>query len=135
MHSNNYTLMFTAILTIVLGFFVSTADSSLKEMREKNIEADIRKNILSSLGFEELEQEPWTNEKVDKMFSQSIVGFVIDSAGNVIEDKDPRNIDPEIDYNQFPIYKRVLILFLSDIYGSCSKHLPLGCNVFKSTIF
>ena len=107
MHSNNYTLMFTAILTIVLGFFVSTADSSLKEMREKNIEADIRKNILSSLGFNEMESEPWTNEKVDKMFSQSIVGFVIDSAGNVIEDKNPRNIDPEIDYNQFPIYKRV----------------------------
>ena len=49
MHSNKYTLIFTAVLTIILGFFVSTADSSLKDMREKNIEADIRKNILSSL--------------------------------------------------------------------------------------
>ena len=45
MHSNKYTIIFTAVLTIILGFFVSTADSSLKDMREKNIEADIRKNI------------------------------------------------------------------------------------------
>ena len=43
MHSNKYTVIFTAVLTIILGFFVSTADSSLKDMREKNIEADIRK--------------------------------------------------------------------------------------------
>tara|TARA_B100000902_G_scaffold316845_1_gene308318 strand:+ start:309 stop:1025 length:717 start_codon:yes stop_codon:yes gene_type:complete len=107
MHSNNYTLIFTAILTIILGFFVSTADSSLREMREKNIEADIRKNILSSLGFEELEEEPWTNEKVEEMFSQSIVGFVIDSSGKVIEGRKPKDIDSDSEFENFPIYKRV----------------------------
>ena len=107
MHSNKYTLMFTAVLTIVLGFFVSTADSSLKDMREKNIEADIRKNILSSLGFKETIESPWTNERVEEIFSESIIGFVVDSTGSVVDGKKPKDINPDIDFKEFPIYKRV----------------------------
>ena len=51
MHSNRYTLIFAMAITIVLAFFLSLADSSLKEKYEKNVEVDIRKNILISLGF------------------------------------------------------------------------------------
>ena len=107
MHSNKYTLIFTAALTIILGFFVSTADSSLKDMREKNIEADIRKNILSSLGFKETLDSPWTNERVEEIFSESIIGFVVDSAGSVVDGKNPKDINSDIDIKEFPIYKRV----------------------------
>ena len=109
MHSNKYTLVFTAILTIILGFFVSTADSSLKDMREKNIEADIRKNILSSLGFKETLENPWTNERVEEIFSESIIGFVVDSAGSVVDGKNPKDISPDKDLKEFPIYKLSLI--------------------------
>ena len=107
MHSNKYTLIFTAVLTIILGFFVSTADSSLKDMREKNIEADIRKNILSSLGFKETLESPWTNERVEEIFSESIIGFVVDSTGSVVDGKNPKDINSDIDIKEFPIYKRV----------------------------
>lgn len=107
MHSNKYTLIFTAVLTIILGFFVSTADSSLKDMREKNIEADIRKNILSSLGFKETIESPWTNERVEEIFSESIIGFVVDSAGSVVDGKNPKDINPDKDLKEFPIYKRI----------------------------
>ena len=68
MHSNSYTLIFTMVITIVLAFFLSLADSSLKEMRERNIEVDIRKNILSSLGFSSTDDLPWTNENVKTIF-------------------------------------------------------------------
>ena len=47
MHSNRYTIIFTMVITIVLAFFLSMADSSLYDKYQKNVEVDIRKNILS----------------------------------------------------------------------------------------
>ena len=107
MHSNRYTLLFTAIITIVLASLLSLADSSLKEKFERNVDVDIKKNILGSLGFEASDDSPWTNEDVESIFQNSIVGFVVDNSGFVVEDKLPEDIDPSIDLDLFPIYKRV----------------------------
>ena len=107
MHSNRYTLLFTAIITIVLASLLSLADSSLKEKFERNVDVDIKKNILGSLGFKASDDSPWTNEDVESIFQNSIVGFVVDNSGFVVEDKLPEDIDPSIDLDLFPIYKRV----------------------------
>ena len=71
MHSNRYTLIFAMAITIVLAFFLSLADSSLKDKYEKNVEVDIRKNILLSLGFSPTDDLPWTNENVESIFQNS----------------------------------------------------------------
>ena len=107
MHSNRYTLIFTMVITIVLAFFLSLADSSLIEMRERNIEVDIRKNILSSLGFSSTDDLPWTNENVKTIFQNSIISFVVDSSGSIVENKFPQDINPKVDFDLYPIYKRV----------------------------
>ena len=103
MHSNRYTLLFTAIITIVLASLLSLADSSLKEKFERNVDVDIKKNILGSLGFEASDDSPWTNEDVESIFQNSIVGFVVDNSGFVVEDKLPEDIDPSIDLDLFPL--------------------------------
>ena len=51
MHSNKYTIGFMAIVTVLLGSFLSVAAGSLKEMQDLNVENDSKKNILSCLGF------------------------------------------------------------------------------------
>ena len=38
MRSNTYTLVFTSIITIILGFFLSLAASSLKDIQDLNVE-------------------------------------------------------------------------------------------------
>ena len=48
MHSNKYTIGFMAIVTVLLGSFLSVAAGSLKEMQDLNVENDSKKNILSS---------------------------------------------------------------------------------------
>ena len=45
MRSNTYTLIFTSITTIVLGFLLSFVSESLKEDQRINVEIDIMKNI------------------------------------------------------------------------------------------
>ena len=72
MRSNAYTLIFTSIVTIVLGFLLSMAVTILKEQQDLNIEIDIKKNILRSLDFTPSEENPWTPETVQAIFEEYI---------------------------------------------------------------
>ena len=74
--SNSYTLIFTGIVTIILGFLLSIAATSLKEKQELNVAIDIKKNILRSLDFPETQDEPWTIEIIQEMFDKNIISYV-----------------------------------------------------------
>ncbi len=104
MRSNTYTLVFTSLVTIVLGFLVSMAATALSERQELNVKIDQRKNILRSLGFRETEDTPWTIEKVQELFNDYITGIVVDREGNVIPGKRPEDITPEEEQSLLPIY-------------------------------
>ena len=103
MHSNKYTLIFTSIITIFLGFILSFAATSLKPKQDINIEIDMKKNILSALGIKPKNSIKWTIEEVQKVYENSISGIVIDKVGKET-DMDPKDIDPEKNMNFFPIY-------------------------------
>ena len=108
MHSNRYTLIFTTLVTMILAFILSSAYSSLEDITNNNIQADIKKNILSSLGFAPSNKAPWTTENVEQIFKESIVSFVVDKSGNVIPDKLPQDIDPKVDTELYPLYKKIV---------------------------
>lgn len=108
MHSNRYTLIFTTLVTMILAFILSSAYSSLEDITNSNIQADIKKNILSSLGFAPSNKAPWTTENVEQIFKESIVSFVVDKSGNVIPGKLPEDIDPKVDTELYPLYKKIV---------------------------
>jgi len=108
MHSNRYTLIFTTLITMILAFVLSSAYSSLEDITYNNIQADIKKNILSSLGFTPSNEDSWTTEKVEQIFNESIVSFVINKSGNVIPDKLPEDLDPKVDTDLYPLYKKIV---------------------------
>ena len=53
MYSNNYTLGFVFIVTLVLGTMLSFTKDSVKSLQDQNLKADVQKTILRSLNFEE----------------------------------------------------------------------------------
>ena len=108
MHSNRYTLIFTTTITMVLAFILSSVFSSLDDLTQKNIQADIKKNILSSLDFSPSVEAPWTVENVEEIFNESIVSFVVNSSGEVVPNKLPEDIDPKLEEDLFPLYKKVV---------------------------
>ena len=73
MHSNRYTIIFTMLITMVLAFVLSSVYSSLEEQTERNFQADIKKNILSSLGFTPDHNTSWTTENVEAIFKLSLI--------------------------------------------------------------
>ena len=103
MRSNLYTLGFTSIVTIVLGFFLALAADGLRELQVTNVENDMKKNILVSLGFKPGGETPWTSDEIQKLFQENIDAVVLDASGQMTE-KDPKEIDTEKDVEFLPIY-------------------------------
>ena len=107
MRSNTYTLIFTSITTIVLGFLLSFVSESLKEDQRINVEIDIMKNILYSLDFSE-KDDPWTVEEVKKIFDSSVIQKVVSVDGEVIDNLVPSEIPPDKMETQFPLYIKIV---------------------------
>ena len=107
MQSNAYTLIFTSITTIILGFLLSFVSTSLKETQEINEEIDIMKNILYSLEFNE-EDRSWTGEEVKKLFDSSVIQKVVNVDGEVIENLTPSEIPTDKMETQFPLYIKIV---------------------------
>ena len=107
MQSNAYTLIFTSITTIILGFLLSFVSTSLKDTQQINEDIDIMKNILYSLEFSE-KDEPWTGEEVKRLFDSSIIQKVVSVDGGVIDDLLPSEIPSDKMETQFPLYIKVV---------------------------
>ena len=107
MRNNTYTLIFTSITTIVLGFLLSFVSTSLKETQEINEEIDIMKNILYSLEFSE-KDDPWTVEEVKKIFDSSVIQKVVSVDGEIIDNLVPSEIPSDKMETQFPLYIKIV---------------------------
>ena len=128
MRSNTYTLVFTSIVTIVLGFFLALAADGLRDLQDLNVENDMRKNILLSLGFKPEAETPWTSDDIQKLFEENIEALVLDASGQRIE-KDPKEIDTEKDVEFLPIY-------LKKIGGDVGGYaIPIAGKGLWSTLF
>ena len=84
MHSNSYTIIFTSIVTIILGFFLSVLAGSLGATQKANIDNDIKKNILVSLGYKPANNNLWTSDYIQELFDNNIDAFVMDKNGKIL---------------------------------------------------
>jgi Na+-transporting NADH:ubiquinone oxidoreductase subunit C len=128
MRSNTYTLVFTSIVTIVLGFFLALAADGLRDLQDLNVENDMRKNILLSLGFKPGAETPWTSDDIQKLFQENIEVVVLDASGQRTE-KDPKEIDTEKDVEFLPIYLKKI----GDDVGGYA--IPIAGKGLWSTLF
>ena len=86
MRSDLYTIAFTTIITVILGLGLSATADSLRERQILNEELDIKKNILSVLGYKQ--DTPWTNEEVQNLYDANINEINIDEIGSIIDEVD-----------------------------------------------
>jgi len=101
MRSNSYTVLFTAAITVVLGFLLSIAATSLKEKQVLNVELDIKKNILIALNIQP-KGEKFTPDEIKAQYEKIVVPIVVDKTGAILENISSESIE-NID-NQFPVF-------------------------------
>ena len=88
--SNTYVIVFSAILTIVLGGLLSLANQGLKPMQQKSVELDTKKKILSAV----TDLKGKKGNEVIELYGQTIESIVVDINGELI-DKDEKGLDIE----------------------------------------
>jgi Na+-transporting NADH:ubiquinone oxidoreductase subunit C len=79
--SNTYIIVFSAILTLVLGGLLSLANQGLKPMQQRAVELDTKKKILSAV----TDLEGKKGEEVINLYGQTIESIVVDINGEVVE--------------------------------------------------
>jgi len=81
MQSNLYVLSFMAAITIILGFLLSFAATSLKAKQDFNVEIDMKKNILSSLNIPADKSQKLSQNDIQALFEKEITTLTINEAG------------------------------------------------------
>ena len=126
MHSNNYTLFFVFIVTVVLGTMLSFTKDSVKDLQDQNLKADVQKTILRSLNFDE--SLLLTNESIEETFKSSIDAKCVNIEGEIV-DCNIEEVDIEKNEDTLPIYIR---MDNDEVQGIA---LPIAGKGLWSTIF
>ena len=91
MRSDTYTIFFTTIVTVVLGLGLSVTADSLRERQSINEELDIKKNILSVLGFNL--SSDWGNDQIQSLYEKNINELIVDKTGSILGSIESSNSD------------------------------------------
>ena len=126
MYSNNYTLGFVFIVTLVLGTMLSFTKDSVKSLQDQNLKADVQKTILRSLNFEENLLE--SNESIEQTFKNYIDAKCVNVEGEIVE-CNIEEVDIEKNEETLPIYIRMNNKKIEGIA------LPIAGKGLWSTIF
>ena len=126
MYSNNYTLGFVFIVTLILGTMLSFTKDSVKTLQDQNLKADVQKTILRSLNFEE--NLLVSNESIEQTFKNYIDAKCVNVEGEIVE-CNIEEVDIEKNEETLPIYIRMNNEKIEGIA------LPIAGKGLWSTIF
>ena len=126
MYSNNYTLGFVFIVTLILGTMLSFTKDSVKILQDQNLKADVQKTILRSLNFEE--NLLLSNESIEETFKDYIDAKCVNVEGEIV-DCNIEEVDIEKNEETLPIYIRMNNEKIEGIA------LPIAGKGLWSTIF
>ncbi len=106
-NKNSYTIIYSAVLVVIVAFLLAFVSSALKPTQDKNEALDKKKQILAALNIRNLS----TPDEVEAKYNEAIVAdMVVDSAGTVVKDGKGKDKDgfavstKEISATCLPVY-------------------------------
>lgn len=134
-NSNAYTIIYSAVLVIIVAFLLSFVASSLKERQEANERNDKRAQILAAINI--------LDGDVEANFGKYVKPLVVNANGDVVEGKDGF----EIDFSK-KATEQELPLYICNVDGQTKYIVPVkgnglwgpiwgyvGLNDDKSTVY
>jgi Na+-transporting NADH:ubiquinone oxidoreductase subunit C len=86
-HSNFYTFVYAAGISVITAIVLAFTSETLKPKQEYNVALDNKKNILRSVRLDLADQN-----KIEQTYSDHIVSMVINDQGEVIEGVDVSDV-------------------------------------------
>lgn len=106
-NKNSYTIIYSAVLVVIVAFLLAFVSSALKPTQDKNEALDKKKQILAALNIRNLP----TADEVEAKYSEVVVAdMVINSDGTVVKDGKGKDKDgfavstKEISATNLPVY-------------------------------
>jgi len=92
MSDRSRSIIFAAVLCLVCGSLLTAASNGLKDIQQKNIMSDRKKNILKSVGLLQ-KGKLYSSAQIDHLYERNISKLLVDEKGNLLEesrDGEPR---------------------------------------------
>ncbi len=127
---NLYTIMFIIIVSLAAAMILSVSSTLLKERQERNVEVDIKRNILLAAGA----MKP--GDDVEKLYSMNIKGIVVNSRGEITSSSiSAEKIDFEGELEKNPDDRRYPV-FISASGGRVKSYcIPIVGKGLWSTLY
>ena len=127
--SNAYVIIFSLILTIVLGGLLSGVSQVLGPIQKEAVDLDTKKQILGAIPAEKAALAEMTKEQILTRYSEVISSEVADYQGNVVitnakgEPVVAENVDIEKNYKK-PVEERLFPVFKYSAEGKEAYIIP-----------
>ena len=106
-NKNSYTLIYAAVLVVVVAFLLAFVSSALKPTQDKNLALDKKKQILASLNIRDLSSDSEVEARYNEVVQADLI---VDSHGAVVdegEDKESGGFamaNKDITPDRLPVY-------------------------------
>jgi len=118
-NSNSYTLLYAAIMVILVAAVLASVSMALKPAQKRNYEIEKKQNILTSVNIES------TASDAEQLYAEKIVKeYVVDTKGNLVEGADAFNTDLKVELSK-PADQRLLPVFECQTKDGLKYVLPV----------
>jgi Na+-transporting NADH:ubiquinone oxidoreductase subunit C len=128
--SNLYTFLYITGIALVTALVLSAASQTLKPLQEKNVELDMKKNILIAVG---LYKEKGCD--VAACYKNSIKGIVVNHKGEVVASVEPESIDFEAEMEKAPEKRKLPVFLRRDNGKTTALCMPIVGKGLWSTLY
>jgi Na+-transporting NADH:ubiquinone oxidoreductase subunit C len=104
-NSNIYTVLYAAIMVVLVAAILATVAMALKPLQKRNFEIEKKQNILSSVNIES------TTANAEQLYAEKIANeYVVNSKGEVVEGENAFTTDLKVQRSKKP-EERLLPVF------------------------
>lgn len=120
-NSNAYTVIYSAVIVVVVAFLLAFVSSSLKPMQDINVSLDKKKQILASLNIRDL-----SDSEVAEMYKNVVLSDeVIDEKNNVLLKGTPGGEEAGFKLNSSDFKEGKLALYFCKADGKTKYVIPV----------
>lgn len=124
-NSNSYTIIYSAILVLIVAFLLAFVFQALKPMQDANVQLDQQKQILFALN----QDRNMTNEQAVELWKKIIIADdIINSDGKVVEAGKLGGVDAGFKLNSKDAKEGKLALFRCKVNGEVKYVIPVYGN-------
>lgn len=120
MHSNRYTLIYAAILSVITAVVLAVASESLRPAQEANIALDKKSNILRSVRLNYTDRA-----QIEDTYMKSVQELVLNSEGEAISGIKTTEVDMKAEVAKAPQDRRLPLYIFTEEGGKKYYIVPL----------